>query len=59
MNNTPESGPALTIGMPVAFQMFASRLSQSMLELLWNYWWGGTTGTTRWNYWELLGTEPN
>jgi ATP-binding cassette, subfamily B, bacterial HlyB/CyaB len=34
MNNTPESGQAFTIGMLVAFQMFASRLSQPMLRLV-------------------------
>jgi subfamily B ATP-binding cassette protein HlyB/CyaB len=34
MNNTPESGQAFTIGMLVAFQMFASRLSQPMQRVL-------------------------
>jgi subfamily B ATP-binding cassette protein HlyB/CyaB len=34
MNSDPTTGQAFTIGMLVAFQMFASRLSQPMLRLV-------------------------
>jgi len=33
-NSAPEGGPTFTIGMLVAFQMFASRMSQPMLRLV-------------------------